>query len=186
VAACEIVNRLTARGYACAGVKLTGVAARRDTLNMADYGAVATLSFADMGLPSTAGVDEVASVALRVLRSIEREAGEELDLVVAEMGDGIIGRYGVDKILLNEEFRSHIRAHVFCANDLVAAWGGLQWLNARGLRVDVVAGPATDNQVGVSYISEELGVPAANARTDPERYADLVEEAAFRQAPAAT
>jgi hypothetical protein len=179
VAACEVLARLTERGYACGGLKLTGVAALRDTLNMADHGAVATLSFADCGLPSTAGLDDVAPIAKRLLRSIEREAGTDLDVVVAEMGDGIIGRYGVGTILLDAAFRGLIRAHVFCANDLVAAWGGLRWLAERDVRVDVVAGPATDNQVGVTYIQEELGVPAANARTEPERYVDLVEEAAF-------
>jgi hypothetical protein len=184
VAACEILNRLSERGYVCGGLKLTGVAALRDTLNMADHGAVATLSFADCGLPSTAGVEDTAAVAQRLLRSIEREAGQELDLVVAEMGDGIIGRYGVEGILVDPAFRRLIRAHVFCANDLVAAWGGLRWLAERDLRVALVAGPATDNQVGVAYVRDELGVAAANARVEPERFADVVEETAFATASA--
>jgi hypothetical protein len=181
VAACEIIQRLTARGYACGGVKLTGVAAERDLLNMQDHGAVATLSFVDTGLPSTAGLEDVAPVAMRVLSAIREEAGCDLDAVVAEMGDGIIGCYGVETILRSEAFRSRIRAHVLCANDLVAAWGGLAWLTERDLPVDVIAGPATDNQVGVRYVSETLEVPASNARTEPERLADLVEEAAFRR-----
>ncbi len=180
-AACEIVAKLTARGYACAGVKLTGVAAQRDLLNMTDHGAIATLSFVDCGLPSTAGLDDVGPVAMHLLRSIEKEAGAELDVVVAEMGDGIIGCYGVETILTMPAFRAEIRAHVLCANDLVAAWGGLGWLRDRGLPVDAIAGPATDNQVGVAYVQGTLAVPAANARTDPERLADLVEEAAFRE-----
>jgi hypothetical protein len=179
VAACEVISRLTARGYAVAGVKLTGVAALRDTLNMADHGAVATLSFLDCGLPSTAGVEDVAPVAKRILRSIEPAAKTELDVVVAEMGDGVIGSYGVDSILRDAEFRSLVRAHVFCANDLVAAWGGIRWLQDISLGVNVVAGPATDNQVGIRYIEDTLHLPAANARTDGDRYVDLVEEAAF-------
>jgi len=180
VAACEIIRRLTARGYACGGVKLTGVAAQRDLLNMQDHGAVATLSFVDTGLPSTAGIDDVAPVAMHLLRSIEQEAGQELDAIVAEMGDGIIGCYGVETILRSDAFKQRIRAHVLCANDLVAAWGGLEWLRERDLPVDVIAGPATDNQVGVRYVSETLKVSASNARTEPERLADLVEQAAFR------
>ncbi|MHC5009503.1 MAG: hypothetical protein ACYTG6_00980 [Planctomycetota bacterium] len=182
VAACEVITRFTERGYACGGVKLTGVAALRDTLNMEDHGAVATLSFSDCGLPSTAGIADVAPIALRLLRSIEREAGRELDVVVAEMGDGVIGRYGVDTILTDTAFRGLIRAHVYTANDLVAAWGGLRWLEERGLSIDVVAGPATDNQVGVAYVEDQLGVPAANARTHSRRFADLVEKAAFARA----
>jgi hypothetical protein len=179
LAACEIISRLTSRGYACGGVKVTGVAAAKDCLNMADHGAVATLSFVDCGLPSTVGVEDVAPVAKKILRSIEREAGQELDVVVAETGDGIIGCYGVDTVLRDAEFRSLIRAHVLCATDLVAAWGGTRWLRENGLGVDVMAGPATDNSVGVRYVEDELRIPAANARTEPERFVDLVEEAAF-------
>jgi hypothetical protein len=179
LAACEIISRLTDRGYVCAGVKLTGVAAMKDTLNMADHGAVATLSFVDCGLPSTVGMADVAPVAKRILRSIEKHAKQELDVVVAEMGDGIIGSYGVDTILADPEYRALLKAHVLCANDLVAAWGGVRWMAERNLKVSVIAGPATDNSVGITYVENELGIPAANARTDPERFVDLVEEAAF-------
>jgi hypothetical protein len=184
VAACEIIARLTQRGYAVGGAKLTGVAAVRDTLNMQDHGALTTLSFHDCGLPSTAGVDDVAPVARRVLRALEPEAGRELDVVVAEMGDGIIGQYGVDTILSNTEFRSWIRGHVLTANDLVAAWGGLRWMQEHDLTLDVIAGPATDNQVGVAYVRDVLGVGAANARTSAKEFVDLVEAAAFSPNPA--
>jgi len=77
-----------------------------------------------------------------------------------------------------------VRAHVLCANDLVAAWGGVSWLAKRKLAVDVIAGPATDNDVGVRYITDEMKLPAANARTDPEGFVDLVEKAAFQSAVA--
>jgi hypothetical protein len=179
LAACEIVAKLTARGYVCGGAKLTGVAAQRDLLNMADHGAVHTLSFVDLGLPSTAGMTDVAPYATRLLRWVETEAGQELDTVIAEAGDGIIGSYGVESVLTDAEFMSHVQAHVLCANDLVAAWGGVAWLRERGIEVDGIAGPATDNDVGMSYVRNTLGLPAANARTDPEALADIVEKAAF-------
>jgi hypothetical protein len=179
LAACEIIAKLTARGYVCGGAKLTGVAAQRDLLNMADHGAVHTLSFVDLGLPSTAGMTDVGVHARKLLRWVETEAGQELDVVVAEAGDGIIGAYGVESVLTDAEFMSHVQAHVLCANDLVAAWGGVAWLRERGIEVDGIAGPATDNDVGVSYVRDTLGLPAANARTDPEALADIVEKAAF-------
>ena len=117
---------------------------------------------------------------MHLLQSIEQEAGQELDAIVAEMGDGIIGCYGVETILRSDAFKQRIHAHVLCANDLVAAWGGLEWLKKRDPPVDLIAGPATDNQVGVRYLSEALKVSASNTRTEPERLADLVEQAAFR------
>jgi hypothetical protein len=179
VACCEIIAKLTARGYACAGLKMTGVACQKDLLNMEDHGALATLSFLDCGLPSTAGVADVAPVAKGLLKAIAAEAKEELDVVVVEMGDGVIGAYGVKSVLEDPEIRSMFRAHVLCANDLVAAWGGVQWLKQMGLGVDVVAGPATDNDVGIRYVSGDLGIPAANARVEPDRFVDLVEQKAF-------
>lgn len=178
-AAAEIVARLTERGYICGGAKLTGVAAMRDTLNMADHGAVATVSFVDAGLPSTAGMTDVAPVARRLLASLACTSPVELDVIVAEMGDGIIGAYGVESILVDPGFRKLVTAHVLCANDLVAAWGGVRWFAERDLTVHVIAGPATDNEVGMAYVRDTLKLPAANARTDPETLTDIVESVAF-------
>ena len=184
VACCEIIAKLTARGYACAGLKMTGVACQKDLLNMEDHGALATLSFLDCGMPSTAGMTDVAPVAKGLLKAIQAEVPGELDVVVVEMGDGVIGAYGVKSVLEDAEIRSLFRAHVLCANDLVAAWGGVQWLQKLGLGVDVVAGPATDNDVGIRYVTNELGIPAANARVEPDRFVDLVEQKAFGTQPA--
>jgi hypothetical protein len=178
VAACEVIAKLTARGYSCAGLKMTGVAAQRDLLNMMDHGALASLSFLDCGLPSTAGVADVAPVAKGLLAAIRAQV-PELDAIVVEMGDGIIGAYGVRSVLEDPQFRALIRAHVLCANDLVAAWGGVQFLDKLGLKVDVMAGPATDNDVGIRYVQGELGIPAANARVEADRFVDLVEQKAF-------
>ena len=55
-AATELIKRATRAGLKVAAAKLSGVACLRDTLNMADHGAVATASFFDCGLPSTVDV----------------------------------------------------------------------------------------------------------------------------------
>lgn len=179
-AASEIIARLTRRGYSCGGIKLTGVAALRDTLNMADHGAVATLSFVDCGLPSTAGHPDMPAVGRQLLAAVGAESGEELDVIVAELGDGLIGSYGVDALMADPGFRGAIKAHVLCASDLVAAWGGIGWMKEQGLAVDCIAGPATDNEVGTAHIRGGMGVPAINARLDPDALVDLVEQVAFR------
>jgi len=178
-AACEIIARLHERGYAVGGLKLTGVAALRDTLNMGDHGAVVTLSFVDAGLPSTAGRSDLGPVAIELMRSAVQAAPQSLDVLVIEMGDGIIGAYGVESILRDPSFQQHVSAHVLCANDLAAAWGGLKWLGERGLGVDVIAGPATDNDVGLDYCRDQLGIAAANARTQPDAFVRHVLAAAF-------
>jgi len=176
-ASVEIIFHLTQRGYRVGAAKLTGVAALRDPLNMVDHGAVAGYSFLDCGVPSTSDVADLPAVARGVLNAL---ADLEVDVVVAETGDGIIGSYGVRRLLEDEQIRKAARCHVLTANDLVAAWGGRRLMvEELGLEVGVMAGPATDNEVGVRYVEEQLEIPAANARTHGEKLADLVEARAF-------
>jgi hypothetical protein len=171
-AACEIVQKLNQRGWRLAALKATGVACMRDVLNMIDHGAREGLSFQDAGLPSTVDTADLPAVTKGLLA---RLAEGKPDAVVVELGDGIIGGYGVQGLLRDPEIRAAAKAHVMCANDLVAAWGAVSVMKEIGLRIDVFAGPATDNAVGVEYIQRELKIPAANARTDGHRLADLVE-----------
>ena len=176
-AACEIVRELSSRGYRIAAAKLAGVATQRDLLNMQDHGAVCALSFSDAGLPSTTRTDScLVPAAKGVLAAL---SACEPDAIIVEFGDGIMGHYGVDILLRDRELMSHVRAHVLCANDLVATWGGLRYLEEMGVQVDCVSGPATDNSAGIDYITEHFNIDAANGRNEPARLADLVEKLVF-------
>ncbi len=83
-----------------------------------------------------------------------------------ELGDGILGGYAVDTLFDDAELRDATAAFVFCASDYVGAWGGIELLRRRGIKVDLIAGSVTDSQMGQDYIETEFGVPAANARRD--------------------
>jgi len=64
---------------------------------------------------------------------------------------------------------------VLSANDPVAAWGGVKLLRERfGIEPCVVTGPATDNQVGVEIIREQMNVEAFNAISSPADLGDHV------------
>jgi hypothetical protein len=53
------------------------------------------------------------------------------------------------------------------APDPVGCWGSVALMkDVYGLRVDVVTGPATDNEVGRAYVRKMLGLPAFNAFED--------------------
>ncbi len=175
-AAATICGKLNQRGYRVNGAKLTGVACLRDTLNMEDHGAARTMSFLDMGLPSTVGVKNIAGIARTLLAEL---GSDKPDVIVAELGDGIIGYYGVGDILQDKEILAHAKAHVMCANDLVGAWGAVELTKTWGIEIDVLAGPATDNEVGEGYAMKELRIPAANARHDANKLADIVEGLVF-------
>lgn len=170
-AATEIIKHLTRAGQRVAAAKLAGVACLRDTLNMQDHGAIKTMSFLDCGLPSTVGLDDLAPVAKGI---ISRLAESEPDCIVIELGDGLLGGYGVDTIFSDSELMKATAALVFCANDFVGAWGGRELLASRGVQIDVVSGPVSDSQMGIDYVKRELGLDAANAVNGGEQLGSLI------------
>ncbi len=175
VAATEIVRGLTRRGKRVAATKLTGVALMRDTLSMLDAGAVYALTFNDAGAASTkAGM--TVPVAKGILNRLAVESRP--DVIVAELGDGILGEYGVQDILLDAELSGAAAAFVMAAPDPVGAWGALQLMRDRfHLQVSVITGPATDNEIGTQYITQQLELPAFNARYDAKSLVDVIETA---------
>ena len=170
-AATELIKQATRAGLKVAAAKLSGVACLRDTLNMADHGAVVTASFLDCGLPSTVDVEDLAPMAKAIIARLNEASPE---LIVIELGDGILGGYSVDTVFADKELLEATAALVFCASDYVGAWGGIELLRRRGVEVDVVSGSVTDSSMGGDYITSQFNVPAANARREGERLFELV------------
>jgi len=170
-AATELIKQATRAGLKVAAAKLSGVACLRDTLNMADHGAVVTASFLDCGLPSTVDVEDLAPMAKAIIARLNEASPE---LIVIELGDGILGGYSVDTVFADKELLEATAALVFCASDYVGAWGGIELLRRRGVDVDVVSGSVTDSSMGGDYITSQFNVPAANARREGERLFELV------------
>jgi hypothetical protein len=181
-AAAELIRGLCRGGLRVAACKLTGVALMRDTLHMLDGGAVTALTFNDSGLASTrAGV--TPSIAKGVLT---RLAESKPDVIVAELGDGILGEYGVQDILRDSELTAAGAAWVVAAPDPVGCWGAVEILRRNyGLSATVLTGPATDNEVGLDYIRSALGVLAHNARRDPQGLVRAVRQALELRRPSA-
>jgi hypothetical protein len=172
-AATELIQQATRSGMRVAAGKLSGIACLRDTFNMSDHGAIATASFLDCGLPSTVGTGNLAPIAKAVIARLNESAP---DLIVLELGDGILGGYSVDSIFDDVELRAATAAIVFCATDYVGGWGGIELLRRRGIGIDLIAGSVTDSQMGQDYVEQEFGVPAANARRNGERLFEIVRE----------
>lgn len=172
-AAAEIIKHLARAGMRVTAAKLAGVACLRDTLNMQDHGAIKTMSFLDCGLPSTVGVKDLSPISKGIIAKL---AESEPDCIVIELGDGILGGYGVETIFADTQLMEATAALIFCANDFVGAWGGRELLAARGVKIDVVTGAVTDSQMGVDYVKGELGLAAANAVNDGERLANIVKD----------
>ena len=150
VAATEIIKQAANAGLRVAGAKLSGIACLRDTLHMQDNGAFVTASFLDCGLPSTVDHDDLASVAKSILNHLN---SSEPELIVVELGDGIVGGYSVDEVLKDEEIKAAISSFVFCASDYVGVIGGAAVLRGLGIVINVIAGSVTDSQMGEDYVT---------------------------------
>jgi len=159
------------RGLTVDAFKATGVSLRRDILAFEDAGARRTMIFTDLGVVTTTGR---TGPALTRTMLTELSAGKP-DAIVFELGDGLLGTYGVDAILECTDIRRALSGVVLSANDPVAAWGGVKLLRERfGIEPCLVTGPSTDNQVGIEIIEQQLGVAACNALTDATGLGDAV------------
>jgi hypothetical protein len=182
-AACAVISRMRHRGLVVDAFKATGVSLRRDILAMEDAGARRSAIFTDLGIVTTTRAN---GPALTRTMLTELSAGKP-DVIVFELGDGILGTYGVDAILECPDIRSALTGVILSANDPVAAWGGVKLLRERfGVDPCVVTGPSTDNAVGVEIITAQMGVPAFNAMTNGAALGDRVIEAIGVKAGAAS
>jgi hypothetical protein len=170
-AACAIVARMRHRGLSVHAFKATGVSLRRDILAMEDAGARRSQIFTDFGVVTT-----TAKTGPALTRTMLTEMTQgRPDVVVFELGDGILGAYGVEAILSAADIARSLSAVILSANDPVAAWGGVKLLRERfQIEPCAVTGPSTDNAVGVDIIERQMDVRAFNALTSGAALGDHI------------
>jgi len=172
-AAAAIISRMRHRGMVVDAFKATGVSLRRDILAFEDSGARNTMIFTDLGVVTT--TEKTGPALTRTM--LTELAARKPDAIVFELGDGLIGTYGVAAILECEDVRKAMTAVVLSANDPVAAWGGVKILREKyGIEPAAVTGPSTDNSVGVDIIQEQMNVKAFNAITNGAALGDALIE----------
>jgi acetylglutamate kinase len=152
--------------------KVSGVGCMKDLALFRDNGAVRTLSFLECGLPSTCGREEVALVAENILAHLSRGSP---DWILIELGDGLLGEYGVDAILDHKPFAENVTACILAANDLVGALAAADALKRRQLKVVAVTGPVTDNAAPARKL-RDAGLVPINAFADREGLGKVVAE----------
>ncbi len=173
-AACAIAGRLRHHGLHVAACKATGVSLRRDILAMEDAGARETMIFSDLGVVTTTA-DNGPALTRALLTGL---AAHNPDVIILELGDGLLGAYGVEAILSDELIRGALDIVVLCANDPVSAWGGAKILREQfTIEPLLVTGPATDNAVGVDQIAERLGLRGINALSNGVALGDAIADA---------
>lgn len=173
-AASQIIRGLTERGVRVAAAKLTGAALMRDTRAMTEHGAVASATFIDAGVVASTS-QEMGPIAKALIADLNTANPEA---IVLELGDGFVGYYGVDDLLMDKELQRFTRAHAVTASNLADAWAADQMFRTRyQAPITAVTGPVTDNAVGKQYIQNTLGIPALNARENTNDLVDLIAHA---------
>jgi hypothetical protein len=177
---CKLIKHFKAKGLKVAGVKLSGVASTQDLDKLRDAGASPVLGFMDGGLPSTCNdTHEVIEVALGIIHAVNQS---QPDLIIAELGDGILGEYNVGNIISCPQIQQHISSFIVGAGDLVSAWGAKEIMQQYGVDVTLITGPAVNNDTGVQYVEKNFHVPAeSNLHAMPKTIALIEAElAAFK------
>lgn len=174
----QVIDVFTHRGLKINAGKVAGVACRRDVLSMQKCGAEKVMSFQDFGVPSSSEMKSLLPVARSLHYSLSENSP---DFIVMEMGDGILGGYQVSSLFEDKEYISRAMCTVICANDLMGAWGALEWLKPAGISAGnhpvLISGPVTDSGEGVDYIEQNWGVVAANALDSQGKLCQFINEA---------
>ena len=169
----KIIQELTWKGKRVCAAKVSGISALKDILNMRDHGAVDALSFLDFGYPSTVNVSEVPSIAKGAINELSIH---DPYAVALELGDGLLGDYGVMEFYMDKELRKYITCSIVCATDPVGAWGMKEIMRENEIPVHLVSGPVTDNIVGVEFVRERLKLTGINAMYQQKELGDFVKE----------
>jgi len=172
-ACAQIVAQFSQLGLQVAAAKLTGASLMRDTRAMRDAGAVAVHTFTDAGIVTSTS-HNIVPAAKGIIQKLN---SYQPDVIVAELGDGFIGYYGVDDILIDKEIQKFVKAHIVATVDLVGAWASREiFQNRYGQSITLITGPVTDNAVGKRYIQQTLGITAYNAKQDGEAIGGMLEK----------
>lgn len=169
----RIIQELDWKGCRVCAAKVTGISALKDTLSMEDHGAIEALSFLDFGYPSTVGIGEVPLIAKGAYNEL---LPYKPGVIMMELGDGLLGDYGVLSFFEDEELVSAVSCNIVCAIDPVGAWGMWSIMKKRGINIHLVSGPVTDNSVGVEFVKRELGLQGINAFYQQAELGSFVKE----------
>ncbi len=178
--AAEIIRQATKKGYRIAAAKLAGIAALRDTEAMEDYGACGVTSFLDGGYSSTIGLNgSAAPLSFGALNFLAETTMP--DAIVVELGDGLLGDYGVMSLLKDAGFRKAVTVHIGCAHDPVGAVKLSEICKKLKVPLSLISGPVTDNSVGVDFVNKAIKIPGINALYNGEELFATIEPLCFKK-----
>lgn len=144
----NLIRGLTRAGVRVGACKVTGTGSGGDLWSMLDAGADRALDFTDSGFASTAGADLGAldRAAAALVSTLEASG---VDVVVAEIADGLFQRETAALLSPPLAFASRIDAVFLAAGDAMGAQAGAAWLHSRNLPLKAVTGVITSSPLAV-------------------------------------
>jgi len=91
------------------------------------------------------------------------------DIILFELGDGLLGEYKVLDMISEPEIKKHIKWHVTCANDPPGALKIFEISKKINLPANIISGPITDNEVGLSFIKKNLKITGINSLSNGDK-----------------
>jgi len=164
---------LTSMRYKVRASKVTGTASLKDILLMNDAGASPYADFTYLGYPSTYLLPK--EELLGIFNQLDlKYANNPKNFWVVEFADGIIQRETAT-LLNSPEVKSRIHKLIFCANDAFGAIGGLNALEAFGLKPDAISGICSSSPLHVRELSAFTDIPVFNSpEPNVNRLADIL------------
>jgi hypothetical protein len=153
----SIVRGLTTAGYRVAAGKVTGTGAGGDFHMFEDAGATRVLDFTDFGFSSTYLLDGATVTAL-FTSLVDELAGDEPDVIVVEIADGLL-QPETSNLIVEPWFHNIVGKVVFSAGDAMGAMSGLAELRRRSLDAVAVAGLLTASPLAVRETERVVDVP---------------------------
>src|SRR5262249_26555572 len=137
--------------------KVTGTGAGGDPYMYGDAGATRVLDFTDFGFSSTYLLDSATVTAL-FTSLVDELAGDEPDMIVLEIADGLL-QPETSNLIDDPWFHEIVDTVVFSAGDAMGAMTGLAELRRRSLDVVAVAGLLTASPLALRETERVVDVP---------------------------
>ncbi len=156
-AAASLIHGLSKSGLRVGACKLTGTGSGGDLWSMVDAGAARALDFTDVGFATTAGADMgmVEAGAHTLISELEASG---VDIIVAEIADGLLQRETAALLSSPSTFAGRIDALVLAAADSMGALAGAEWLRTRNLPLRAVTGLVTASPLGMREAQSGVAV----------------------------
>lgn len=158
--AAAICNALTTQRYRVNASRVTGMASARDLWLMQDAGAEKFEDPAKHGVPSTAGIPH--DDLLDLFEHLDGICGSNSDeFWLAEFADSIL-QPETNQLLKEKAVTDRIHRIVLCANDAIAAIGGIGILSEMKLKPDAIAGPIGRAPLAIEQFQTRSDIPVIN------------------------